>query len=97
MMYPRIMTQLEAVRYILTLHCSESSRLASESLDRPLELAEALAWRLHGLICTSCRRYHGQLLALRKIAGDLALRSDSPSPSLPDDVRERIKRSLRDN
>lgn len=90
------MARLEAIWRILTLHCDESSRLASESLDRPLAGPDRLALRLHGLVCASCRRYRVQIHDLRRIAGRMADPSESPGAArLPDDARERIRRALK--
>ncbi len=61
---------------ILTLDCRESSRLVSESLDRPLRRAERVALFLHGIGCWSCRRLKRQLAFLRSAAGEL----ERPSP-----------------
>lgn len=90
------MSRREIVWKILTLPCSEAARLSSESLDRPLPAHDRLAVRLHTVSCASCRRYRRQLLTLRKAATHLAEMVNPPTSSLPDDVRERIKRSLKD-
>jgi hypothetical protein len=89
------MTRHEIVWKVLTLPCVEAARLTSESLDRTLPFHDRLAVRLHTLACLSCRRYRRQLLSLRRISTRLAERVDAPTATLPDDVRERIKRSLK--
>lgn len=88
------MTHYEIVWKVLTLPCRESARLSSEALDRPLAWHDALAVRLHTLLCTSCRRYRSQILALRKVSTRLAEQVDPPGPRLPDHVRDRIKRDI---
>jgi hypothetical protein len=95
MLYSGRMTPPQVVWQILTLPCSEAARISSESLDRTLPFHDRLAVRLHTLACASCRRYRRQILSLRKTATRLAERVNPPGPALPDDVRERIKRSLR--
>ena len=89
------MTRHEIVWKILTLPCSEATRLTSESLDRALPAHDRLAVRLHTLACLSCRRYRRQVLSLRRMATRLAGQIDSSTRPLPDDVRERIKQSLK--
>ena len=87
---------------LLNSPCRAMTRLASEALDRPLGRLERVALRVHLLTCTSCRRYARQIRvlgrALRTFA-DRAAADDAPPPPgplLPDDVRERIKRRLRE-
>ena len=82
------------VALILTLRCEEASRLASESLDRPLGPTDRWALRLHTWICGPCRCFLRQIRQIRRIATSAAELS-LPGPPLPEDVRERIKRSLR--
>ncbi len=90
------MARIEDIWRILTLHCDEASRLASEALDRPLSGADRLAMRLHTLVCLSCRRYRRQISDLRRISGRLADRIDPPAPPLTDAARERIRQALED-
>ena len=95
-LYPGRMSRREIVWKILTLPCSEAARLSSEALDHPLPAHDRVAVRLHTLACASCRRYRRHLLQLRRAAGRLARKLDPPGPALPDDARERIKRTLGD-
>jgi hypothetical protein len=88
------MTRYEIAWKVLTLPCRESARLSSEALDHPLAGHDALAVRLHTLLCTSCRRYRRQIMSLRKVSTRLAERLDPPGPRLPDEVRDRIKRDI---
>jgi hypothetical protein len=85
---------------LLNLPCQGMTRLASESLDRDLGRLERIALRSHLLYCASCRRYVRQIKVLRRALGRLAahLEADEPlpGPALPDDVREKIKRRLRE-
>jgi hypothetical protein len=93
------MRQLLAIWHLLNLPCEGMSRLASESLDRDLDLMERIALRSHLLYCTACRRYRRQLerlrRAMRRLADSLEAGVPPLDPSLPDEVRERIKRALR--
>jgi hypothetical protein len=85
---------------LLNLPCQGMTRLASESLDRKLGRLERVALRSHLLYCTPCRRYARQIrvlrLALRRFAARLDADEPLPGSALPDDVRARIKRALRD-
>ena len=89
-----------AVWRLLHLPCREASRLASESLDRDLGTMDRLALRSHLLCCRACRRYRRQIGLLREAMRRLAPRAESgddlPGPALPDDVRDRIERALKD-
>ena len=88
------MARFETLWRILTLHCDEASRLASASLDRPLGPGDRAAAALHRLSCRSCRRHRRQILDLRRIALRMAEHPAPPAPPLPDDVRDRLRRSL---
>lgn len=85
---------------LLNLPCQGMTQLASESLDRDLGRLERIALRAHLLYCGPCRRFVRQIKILRRALGRLAARLESddslPGPALPDDVRERIKRTLRE-
>ena len=45
--------------------------MASESLDRELDLSEKLAWKLHNLVCHNCRRVAKQLAWLQQAASQV--------------------------
>jgi predicted anti-sigma-YlaC factor YlaD len=93
------MRRLVAAWRLLNLPCEGMSRLASESLDRELDLMERVALRSHLLYCAACRRYRRQLermrRALRRMAGDLEAGVLPPGPRLPDEARERIKQAIK--
>ena len=95
------MNRLKDCWHLLNLPCEGMSRLASESLDRELTRPERAALRMHTFYCSACRRYLRQLKlinrALRRLAARLETDEPLPGAGLPDDVREEIKRSLREN
>lgn len=64
------MDTIRKIKMILTLTCDESSRLASDDLERPLGLAERIALQMHVLICKSCRRFRRQIHLLHKLLRD---------------------------
>lgn len=82
---------------ILFMKCSESSRLLSESLDRPLSRSERTGLRLHSYICRSCRRFKAHILqiqsALRDSLGDSP--SNEQTARLSAEARERLTTALR--
>jgi hypothetical protein len=95
------MGRLRTIWRLLNLPCEDLSRLASESLDRDLDLVERVALRSHVIYCRACRRYLAELLFIRKAMERLANRALDeaavPGPDLPDDVRERIKQALKNS
>ncbi len=52
------------------LNCKQATKLMSEALDRPLDLSDRAALRLHALICKGCRNYRRQLRLLRQACAD---------------------------
>jgi predicted anti-sigma-YlaC factor YlaD len=93
------MSRLQSLWHLLNLPCEGMSRLASESLDRELGRTERIALRSHLLYCVACRRYARQIRLLRTVLRRLAERLETnqplPGPGLTDEMRERIKRTLR--
>lgn len=87
---------LRAIKLILTLHCDESERLVSESLDECLPWSERWAVRMHFVSCVHCRRLKDQLLLVRQAA-----QSSDGSPKaaieLPVDAKERIAQAIRES
>jgi hypothetical protein len=86
---------------LLNLPCEGITRLASESLDRDLGRLERLALRSHLLLCAYCRHYARQITilrhALRRLAEPPECCEQLPGPGLPEDVRDRIKRTLKNS
>ena len=74
--------------------CEAITRLASESMERPLSARERVLKRLHYLICVWCERYERQLRAMRDLAREGAPGGETAT-RLSDDARDRLKRALR--
>jgi predicted anti-sigma-YlaC factor YlaD len=55
----------------MKLSCREASRLLSQSMDRPLGLAEQVRLRLHLTLCDACRNFNRQLEVLRRAVARL--------------------------
>lgn len=49
------------------MNCTRATRLASESLDRPLQLHERVGLRLHLMMCSGCRCFDQQAHQLSAI------------------------------
>ena len=95
------MSRVKTFWCLLNLPCEGMSRLASESLDRDLGRVEWVALRSHLLYCSACRRFERQIKILRCAVRRLVMRVEageqSRGPGLPDELRERIKRALKEN
>lgn len=78
------------------LSCKETSRLLSESLDRPLPLRTRITLRWHLSMCRLCTRYYRQLRFLRRVMGTLPDHVDQAAPDdcLSQEAKERIKEHL---
>jgi hypothetical protein len=59
------------------ISCRESTRLASQALDRELAFGERVALRVHLAICLGCRRAGRQMAFLRVAVRQLA---EQPAP-----------------
>lgn len=62
----------------LMLDCREVARLISERQDRPLAPAERAQFRLHLVMCRSCRTVDEQMAFLREAMRRLAHRELQP-------------------
>lgn len=91
---------LKEIGRLLTLTCEEVAALVSESFDRELPRSLRLAVGLHQVYCVACRRYRRQVAflgrAMARLLADLEAEGTAPAPTLPPDVRDRIKRALRE-
>jgi hypothetical protein len=80
--------------------CEEITRMASESLERPLTLKELIQKRLHFLICVWCARYWSQITTMRETVRahthDIETSEDRAGATLSVDAKERLKRALRE-
>jgi hypothetical protein len=79
--------------------CREMTAHISHALDDPqVPWSIRLAYRIHLLYCTACRRYRRQLGVLREALQRLRPDGDldvTGGPTLPAEARERIARALR--
>ena len=77
--------------------CRSAMGTVSESLDRPLNRFERLAIAAHMLHCPPCRRGRHQItLMIDALRNAARLHGNGWLPGLPAEVRERIRRALRD-
>ena len=88
------MKKLMALMMRLMSPCTEATRLASESLDRPLTGRERRSLRLHLMLCHLCRQYDRQLRMLHQVLHRHPETFARPTAGLSPAVRERIARAL---
>lgn len=73
------------------LTCKQASQLISQSLDRPLSLADRIKLRFHLFICDACTRFNQQLKQLRtamqKLRGNI---ENDSTIQLPLEAKTRI-------
>jgi predicted anti-sigma-YlaC factor YlaD len=90
---------LEFLR-LLTLPCEGITGLLSRDLDGQTSRAHRVAFRIHLLYCTACRRYRRHLrilrAALRRLGEDFTGMRPLPGSALPADARARMAAFLRD-
>lgn len=89
------MKMLMAMMMRLMSPCAEATRLASESLDRPLTGQERRALRLHRLLCHLCRRYDTQLHGLHAVLHRHPETVTRPVAGLSAAARARVVAKLR--
>ncbi len=77
--------------------CKKTSRLVSESMDRPLPMVKRLMVWIHLRMCKYCHRFEQQLSTLRAISRHINqhLERFDASVALSDEARERMRRALR--
>jgi len=61
------------------LNCHDTTRLLSESRERPLTWRERMALRLHVMMCSGCRRF-GQQVRLLAVAARRYRQDEKDSP-----------------
>jgi len=89
-----MMTKLMSLMMRMMSPCATATRLASESLDRPLTAKERRALRWHLVMCHLCRRYDKQLHDLHDILHRHPETITRPAAGLSPAARERITRAL---
>jgi len=77
--------------------CRQVSRLQSAATQQPLSLGQRIGLKFHLLVCSWCRRYGRQISFLREaVQARPDKLAENQSQSLPNEARERLKKSLRD-
>lgn len=79
--------------------CKTVTRMVSESMDTELPWGQRMKMRMHLIMCKYCSRFKRQLDLLRKASQSLASHPAEPDASsvLPQDVRDHIKKALRES
>jgi hypothetical protein len=78
-------------------NCKYVSKKVSKSMDEALPLPERMMISVHLWMCKYCRRLRNQLLLLRTALRLVDRSGDDvdKSPSLPIEIRDRIKQAMR--
>jgi hypothetical protein len=64
--------------------CKRAAELMVAREDRPLELGERAALRVHLLVCKACNRFEGQMLTMRRAMDSWrSYREAEPGGGLP--------------
>jgi hypothetical protein len=86
---------------ILNAPCERMTEFISRSMDESIPFTERLAYRLHVLYCTRCRRFRRQMRLLRAVlrecatrVGDLGDMTQPAGASLSPDAKARITAAL---
>jgi len=72
------------------LTCKEVTELVTDYLEGRMKLADRLRFQMHLGMCKRCRAYVRQLKATVAALGDL------PEDSMPDDVRDEMRKRFAD-
>lgn len=82
------------------LNCKETSKLASQMMDRTLPLKTRISIKMHVLMCRFCKRYFSQITfireALRLADDEVKFETESSSVRLTPEMKERIRERLRE-
>lgn len=85
------------------LNCKDMTKLISESLDRKISLFQRMELWMHIMMCSMCRRFRSNALALRRqiraaktpdegsVSRSVGVHVTSP---LPADAKQRIARVI---
>jgi len=78
-------------------NCKDVSKKVSKSMDEALPLQERMMISVHLWMCKYCRRFRNQVLILRTALRLVDRSGDDAdkSPSLPIEIRDRIKQAMR--
>ena len=75
--------------------CRRAAELTSKVLDTPLRVGERISLGAHRLICSACRRFHGQIATVDQSFEDFLTRDgESVDSPLPETARQRIRKEL---
>jgi hypothetical protein len=75
------------------MRCIESARLISERRDHPLPLGKRIGLHVHLFLCSLCRTYEKQVMALCGISHQAGIEGP-PHVHLPHDRKKAIQDAL---
>src|SRR5213075_1631336 len=90
--------QLQIVLLIcrFTPTCPQVTRILSLGMDKELPLTTRIKLRIHYLMCSFCQRYMKQLKYIRQVSREFPEKiGDVSDATLPSEVKQRLKESLR--
>ncbi|MEQ8212124.1 MAG: hypothetical protein RH917_20155 [Lacipirellulaceae bacterium] len=88
------------LKQILFMRCEETTRLASDALDRRLTWSEWLGMKGHILVCAGCKQFQKQVKLIGKWSSKLLSEDPSLDPGdakLSELRREKIREALRNS
>ena len=80
-------------------NCKDVSTKVSKSMDQTLPLRERMMIFVHLRMCKYCKRFKDQMLIIRyalQLTEPATGDDTDPSLSLPKEIRERIKQTMRE-
>ncbi len=63
------------------MNCKQATRMLSDAQERPLNLTERGALKLHLMMCTGCRNFGDQMQSLRYFARHYSQQPDQDDPT----------------
>ena len=75
--------------------CKDITKLISDSMERKLSLWQRIDLRTHLILCGFCRRFHANVLALRKLASRDKDYDAVEKPKLSVEAKTRIRNAIR--
>ncbi|HMO15898.1 MAG TPA: hypothetical protein PKD64_17885 [Pirellulaceae bacterium] len=80
------------------LNCKETTKLISDSLDRKLTFRERMGLWLHMMMCSLCRRFRSNIIALRRRLRaiiDPQKLVDANTPAMSEAARARLEAAIK--
>ena len=78
------------------MNCKQATQVISQSLDRKLTLRERFVLKFHLIICSACKQFNQQLVALRSTFNKLtaAIENDT-NIKMPSETKNRLLETIK--